>query len=64
MEAPGHSKIIPRMEKDGDAEKVQENIIHPSSDPTISDHEEEIQSELDLTIGDEMPSFNESQGEQ
>ena len=64
LEAPGSSKIIPRMEKDEDAEKVQENIIPPYSDPTISDHEEEVQSGLDLTIGGEMPYFNESQGEE
>ena len=64
LEAPGPSKIILRMEKDGDAEKVRENNIPPCSNPTISDHEEEVQSGLDLTIGDEMPSFNESQGEE
>ena len=64
LEAPGPRKIILRMEKDGDAEKVQENIIPPCSDSTISDHEEKVQSGPDLTIGGEMPSFNESQGEE
>ena len=54
----------PRTEGNGDSDSVRENITPPLADSIISDHEEEEQSKLNLTIADKMPSFNESQEEE
>ena len=52
-------KGTPRTEGNGDSGGIQENLIPPFSDLIMNSPEEKEQLELNLTIGGEIPSFNE-----
>ena len=59
LETPVLGGGTPRTQGNGYSDGVRENITPPLADSIISDHEEEEQSKLNLSIGGEMPSFNE-----